>query len=101
MSLVHRVFNNDVQVPKKDQCDTSETYLKDFHSRSYKIRMLESQKPKTEEMELEFLLRRNRNDDKKEEVEWEPESIMNACYSDYSCSKIIATVQGKFLGRLE
>lgn len=49
-------------------------------------------------MELEFLLRRNKNDDKKEEVEWAPESIMNACYYDYSCTKVIATVAGKFLG---
>ena len=59
---------------------------------------MESQKPKTEEMELEFLLRRNKNDDKKEEVEWDPESIMNACYFDYSCTKILVTVQGKFSG---
>ena len=54
--------------------------------------MMEFQKPKTEEMELEFLLRRNKNEDKKEEVEWPPESIMNACYYDYSCSKVMATV---------
>lgn len=61
--------------------------------------MMESQKPKTEEMELEFLLRRSKNDDKKEEVEWAAESIMNAAYYDYSCTKIIATVNGKFLGK--
>ncbi|EAS07768.2 WD repeat protein (macronuclear) [Tetrahymena thermophila SB210] len=91
---------HEIMVPKKDQCDTSETYLKEFRSRSYKIRMMESQKPKTEEMELEFLLRRNKNEDKKEEVEWDPESIMNVCYYDYSCTKILATVQGKFLGHI-
>ena len=49
-------------------------------------------------MELEFLLRRNKNEEKKEEVEWEPYSIMNVCYYDYSCSKIMATVQGKYMG---
>jgi hypothetical protein len=51
-------------------------------------------------MELEFLLRRNKNngEEKKEEVEWDPESIMNVCYYDYSCNKMIATVQGKYMG---
>lgn len=64
----------------------------------FKIKMMESQKPKTEEMELEFLLRRSKNDDKKEEVEWPAEAIMNACYYDYSCTRVLATVQGKYLG---
>ena len=46
-------------------------------------------------MELEFLLKR-KNDDKKEDVEWEPAPIMNCCYYDQNCTKVLATVEGKF-----
>lgn len=61
--------------------------------------MMEFQKPKTEEMELEFLLKR-KNDDKKEDVEWEPAAIMNATYYNNSCSQVLCSVEGKFLGYL-
>lgn len=49
--------------------------------------MMEFQKPKTEEMDLTFLLK-HKNDDKKEFEEWEPAPIMNATYYDNSCSKV-------------
>ena len=61
--------------------------------------MMESQKPKKEEMDLEFLLRRNK-DEKIPEVEWDPAMILNVCYFDNDCTKIICSVDGKFLGYL-
>jgi len=50
-------------------------------------------------MDLEFLLKRNKNEDKKDE-EWEPAPILNASYFDNDCSKVICTVDGKYLGHL-
>jgi len=61
--------------------------------------MMEFQKPKTEEMELEFLLKR-KNDDKKEDVEWEPAPIMNCTYYNNDCTQVLATVEGKYIGYL-
>jgi len=61
--------------------------------------MMESQKPKKEEMDLEFLLRRNK-DEKIPEVEWEPAPILNLCYYDNDCNRVLVTADGKFLGNL-
>lgn len=49
-------------------------------------------------MDLEFLLRRNKNDDKKEEVEWDPEPLHNCCYMDNNCTKALVSTEKKFEG---
>ena len=48
-------------------------------------------------MDLEFLLRRNK-DEKIPEVEWDPAAILNVAYYDNDCTRVIASVDGKFLG---
>lgn len=60
---------------------------------------MDSQKPKKEEMDLEFLLRRNK-DEKIPEVEWEPAPIMNVAYFDNDCTKVLVSIEGKYLGYL-
>ena len=79
--------------------DNSSTYLVKFEPRVWNMRMMESQKPKKEEMDLEFLLRRNK-DEKIPEVEWDPAPIMNVGYYDKDCTKVIVTAEGKFMGNL-
>jgi hypothetical protein len=49
-------------------------------------------------MELEFLLRRNKDLDKKEDVEWEPAAIMNCAYADTQCTRVYCTADDKFKG---
>ena len=63
------------------------------------MRMMEFQKPKAEEMDLTYLLK-NRNEERKEAEEWEPAPIMNATYYDSACSKVLISVEGKYLGYL-
>ena len=87
----------EIRVPLK--VDNSKTYQVEFEPRVWMMRMMESQKPKKEEMDLEFLLRRNK-DEKIPEVEWEPQSIMNVAYYNDECTKVIASVDGKYLGYL-
>lgn len=50
-------------------------------------------------MDLEFLLRRNK-DEKIPEVEWDPAPILNVVYYDLDCTKVLASVDGKYLGYL-
>jgi hypothetical protein len=50
-------------------------------------------------MDLEFLLRRNK-DEKIPEVEWDPAPVLNVSYFDNDCTKLIAIIDGKFLGNL-
>ncbi|KRX11116.1 WD40-repeat-containing domain [Pseudocohnilembus persalinus] len=90
-----RIYEN--QVLKKEECDNSDTYLKEFVTKSWEIKMMEFQKPKTEEMDLTFLLK-HKNDDKKEIEEWGPAPIISATYYDASCNKIMISVAGKYKG---
>ena len=62
--------------------------------------MMESQKPKRDEMDLEFLLRKKNQDDRKEETEWEPSQILCAIYNDPDNKHVLATIDGKYLGLL-
>ena len=39
---------HEVNIPKEKDCDYTETYLKDFESRSFLIKMMDSQKPNRE-----------------------------------------------------
>lgn len=59
--------------------------------------MMESQKPKRDEMDLEFLLRK-KNQEIKEDAEWEPAPILSVLYNDPENKHYIATVDGKYLG---
>ena len=90
---------HEIRIPRTEEIDNSETYLTEFKARTYTIKMMESQKPKKEEMDLEFLLRRNK-DEKIPEVEWDPAPILNLCYFDNDCTRVICAVDGKFLGYL-
>ena len=63
--------------------------------------MLESQKPKREDLELELLLKKTKGgavDDVIVDEEWSPEPILNATYYDSECTKILCSVDGKYLG---
>ena len=63
--------------------------------------MMESQKPNREELELELLLQKTKGievDQSVLDVEWQPAPILNAVYYDTECSKILCSVDGKFLG---
>ena len=44
------------------------------------------------------MLKRKNQDEKRPEVEWEPEPILCSIYADESASEVIAAVSGKFLG---
>lgn len=50
-------------------------------------------------MDLTYLLK-HKNEERKEIEEWEPAPIMNATYYDNACSKVLITVEGKYLGYL-
>lgn len=54
----------EIKVPDAKKCDNTQTYLKEFECSSYLLRMMEDQKPKTEEMDLKFLLK-SKNEEKK------------------------------------
>lgn len=41
---------HEITVPKPADCDISETYLKPFQARSHLVKMMESQKPKKEDL---------------------------------------------------
>lgn len=51
-------------------------------------------------MDIQFLLRRNKNEEKTEEVEWDPAPLYNCCYYDSSCTKAIISCEGKYEGYL-
>jgi len=62
---------------------------------------MESQKPKKEDLELELLLKKTKGgnvDDVIVDEEWEPAPILNATYYDSECTKILCSVDGKYLG---
>lgn len=84
-------------MPDPKSCDNSETYLKEFQSKSYLLRMMEDQKPKTEEMDLKFLLK-SKNEEKKQEIEWEPAPILSCTYADHDCKKVLVSSTDKFAG---
>ena len=50
-------------------------------------------------MDLTYLLK-HKNDEKKEIEEWEPAPILNCTYYDTSCTKMLISVEGKYLGWL-
>ena len=52
-----------------------------------------------EEMDITFLLKKNK-EEKKDDNEWEPLPILNLTYYDSECTKVLATVDGKYLGFL-
>lgn len=88
-------------VPSIDDCDTSQTYLKDLaeiQSRTYKIMMMEFQKPQIDEF-LEYQLRKNPEKLKeKKEVEWDPAPIFAARYMNRAATQFVCSVDGDFLG---
>ena len=43
---------HEITVPKPADCDIKETYLRPFQVRSHLVKMMESQKPKKEDLEL-------------------------------------------------
>lgn len=94
---------HEFMVPKPSDCDISETYLRPFQAKSHLVKMMESQKPKKEDLELELLLKRTKGgnvDEKIVDEEWEPSAVLNAVYYDKECTKVLCCVDGKFLGLL-
>ena len=89
----------EIKVLRKDLCDYSQTYLKSHSITKYTIKMMESQKPKRDEMDLEFLLKK-KNQEIKEDAEWEPAAILSVLYNDPENKNYIATIDGKYLGFL-
>lgn len=79
-------------------CDFTDTYLMPMKFRSYTIKMMESQKPKKDQMSIEFLMKKKT--DEKLDVEWEPDSILNVIYYQKDQKRVLASVDGKYLGFL-
>lgn len=93
---------HEIDVPKMSECNFDQSYLHTPKYRSLTIKMLESQKPKREDLELELLLKKTKGgavDEVIVDEEWSPEPILNATYYDSECTKILCSVEGKFLGQ--
>lgn len=63
--------------------------------------MMDSQKPNREELQLELMLKKTKGiqvDESVLDVEWQPAPIMNCIYYDTECTKILCSVDGKYLG---
>ena len=64
--------------------------------------MMEFQKPKKDQMSIvkffiqEFLMKKKT--DEKLDVEWEPEPILNVIYYQKDQKRVLASVDGKYLG---
>lgn len=74
---------HEIDAPREKDCDYSETYLHKFKSRTFVMKMMESQKPDKEERELELLLMKTKGmnvDDIVLDIEWDPAPILNATY---------------------
>lgn len=91
-------YIHEMTVPRKEFCDTKQSYLKEYQYKSYRIRMMEFQKPKKDEMDIEFLLKKKQLDEKEEE--WDPAGILCAVYYDAECTQVLASVEGRYLGYL-
>jgi len=82
----------EIEAPKEDECDTSETYLRDdLRMKKTKIMMMEFQKPQKDEDD--FLLG---IEEKREEiiVEWDPEPILSITYYNSDCLEFLISVDG-------
>lgn len=86
----------ELQVPKPEDFDSTLSYLNEsLKSRSYTIKMMEFQKPKIDENDINFLL-----DDKvvQQVVEWDPAPISSVAYLDEEAGKFICSVEGEYIG---
>jgi WD40 repeat protein len=97
---VPRAFRaGDEELRPEDQgFDSTQTYLNEHvRTRTFTIRMMEFQKPKINENDLNFLL-----EDKVIEkfVEWDPAPISALTYLDESKGEFICGVEGPYLGYL-
>ncbi len=93
---------HEIDVPKMSECSFDQSYLHTPKYRSFTIKMMDSQKPKREDLELELLLKKTKGgavDEVIVDEEWSPEPILNATYYDSECTKILCSVEGKFLGQ--
>jgi cilia- and flagella-associated protein 44 len=68
-----------IEVPLITECDYTDTYLMPMKFKQYVIKMMESQKPKKDQMSIEFLMKK-KNLEEKIDVEWESECILNVIY---------------------
>ena len=86
----------ELQVPKPQDFDPTLSYLNEnLKSKSYTIKMMEFQKPKIDENDINFLL-----DDKvvHQVVEWDPAPISAVAYLDEEAGKFICAVEGEYVG---
>jgi hypothetical protein len=86
----------ELEVPKPENFDSKESYLNDqLKSRSFTIKMMEFQKPKIDENDIQFIL-----EDKvvQEVVEWEPAPISSAVYLNDDEGKFLCSVEGQYSG---
>jgi hypothetical protein len=86
----------EIEAPKEEDCDTTETYLKeDLNVKRTFIKMMEFQKPQKDEDDFLLGIEDKRDD---VEVEWEPEAIMSMVYWDQDCNEFLVAVEGQFNG---
>lgn len=86
----------ELEVPKLEDFDSTFTYLNEsIKSRSFTIKMMEFQKPKIDENDINFLL-----DDKvvQQEVEWDPAPISSVAYLEEEKGEFICSVEGEYAG---
>lgn len=89
----------EIEVPLESECDFTDTYLMNMKCRKYTIKMMESQKPKKDQMSIEFLMKK-KNMEEKLDVEWDPSPILNVIYYQQDEKRVLASVDGQYLGYL-
>jgi WD40 repeat protein len=89
----------EMEVPSLQDFNSSETYLNEnVKKRTYTICMMEFQKPKIDEKDLNFLMMEDNAE--QQEVEWDPASISSVIYMDEEQGKFLCSAEGQYAGYL-
>jgi len=90
---------HEIDVPSPEDCDTSETFIRDLPKKVFTIKMMESQKPK-EDDSMDFLRARKNPTQVTDPtaIEWDPEEIFAVDYMGMGEKDFVCTVAGKYLG---
>jgi WD40 repeat protein len=87
----------EMEVPSIKDFDSSKTYLNEnIKKRTYTICMMEFQKPKIDEKDLNFLMMEDNAE--QQEVEWDPASVSAVIYLDEEEGKFLCASEGQYAG---
>lgn len=87
----------EMEVPSLKDFNSAETYLNEnIKKRTYTICMMEFQKPKIDEKDLNFLMMEDNAE--RQEVEWEPASVSAVIYLDEDEGKFLCASEGQYAG---